>query len=42
MDDIIASKVASNRAKDHESLPGLRAFREYLRQRDRFGARFSN
>ncbi len=35
MDDIIASKVASNRAKDRESLPRLRAFREYLRQRDR-------
>ena len=35
MDDIIASKVASNRAKDRESLPRLRAFRDYLRQRDR-------
>ena len=33
LDDIIASKVASNRAKDRESLPRLRAFREYLRQR---------
>ena len=33
MDDIIASKVASNRAKDRESLPRLLAFREYLRQR---------
>lgn len=33
MDDIIASKVASNRAKDRESLPRLQAFREYLRQR---------
>ena len=28
-DDIIASKVAANRAKDRESLPRLRAFRDY-------------
>ena len=28
-DDIIASKAAANRAKDRESLPRLRAFREY-------------
>ena len=35
MDDIIASKVASNRVKDRESLPRLRAFRDYLRQRGR-------
>jgi hypothetical protein len=28
-DDIIASKTASNRAKDREVLPRLRAFREY-------------
>jgi hypothetical protein len=28
-DDIIASKVAANRQKDRESLPRLRAFREY-------------
>ena len=28
-DDIIASKVASNRAKDREVLPRLRAFRDY-------------
>ncbi len=28
-DDIIASKVAANRTKDRESLPRLRAFREY-------------
>ena len=28
-DDIIASKVAANRVKDRESLPRLRAFREY-------------
>jgi hypothetical protein len=33
-DDIIASKAATNRQKDRESLPRLRAFREYwLRQR---------
>jgi hypothetical protein len=30
--DIIASKAATGRAKDRESLPRLRAFREYLRQ----------
>ncbi len=29
IDDIIASKVASGRAKDQESLPRLRTFREY-------------
>ena len=28
-DDIIGSKVAANRAKDRESLPRLRAFRDY-------------
>ena len=33
IDDIIASKVASNRARDRESLPRLMAFREYLRRR---------
>jgi hypothetical protein len=34
LDDIIASKVATNRPKDRESLPRLRSFREYwLRQR---------
>lgn len=33
-DDIIASKEAANRQKDRESLPRLRAFREYwIRQR---------
>jgi len=33
-DDIIASKVAANRAKDRESLGRLRSFRDYwLRQR---------
>jgi hypothetical protein len=33
-DDIIASKEAANRQKDRETLPRLRAFREYwLRQR---------
>ena len=29
LDDIIASKAAANRLKDRESLPRLRAFREY-------------
>lgn len=29
LDDIIASKAAANRARDRESLPRLRAFREY-------------
>jgi hypothetical protein len=29
IDDIIASKAAANRAKDRESLPRLRSFREY-------------
>ena len=34
LDDIIASKIASNRQKDRESLPRLRSFREYwLRHR---------
>ena len=31
IDDIIASKQASNRAKDRETLPRLRSFRDYLR-----------
>ncbi len=29
LDDIIASKAATNRQKDRESLPRLRAFRQY-------------
>lgn len=34
LDDIIASKVSSNRQKDRESLPRLQSFREYwVRQR---------
>lgn len=33
IDDIIASKHASNRVKDRETLPRLLAFREYLRRR---------
>lgn len=34
LDDIIASKAAANRARDRESLPRLRAFREYwIKQR---------
>ena len=31
IDDIIASKEATGRVKDRESLPRLRLFREYLR-----------
>jgi hypothetical protein len=33
IDDIIASKEAAGRQKDRESLPRLRAFREYLLRR---------
>ena len=33
IDDIIASKEASGRVKDRESLPRLRSFRDYWRQR---------
>jgi len=32
IDDIIASKEATGRAKDRESLPQLKSFREYLRR----------
>ncbi|MGQ0734484.1 MAG: hypothetical protein ACT4QD_12615 [Acidobacteriota bacterium] len=35
IDDIIASKAAANRVKDRESLPRLRAFREYWISRGR-------
>ena len=37
IEDIIASKQASNRAKDRETLPRLQSFRDYLREpgRDR-------
>ena len=35
IDDIIASKEASNRQKDRESLPRLRSFREYWRRHRR-------
>jgi hypothetical protein len=35
LDDIIASKEASNRQKDNESLPRLRSFREYWLRRRR-------
>ena len=35
IDDIIASKVASGRVKDRESLPRLRAFRDYWISRPR-------
>ena len=31
IDDIIASKEAANRVRDRESLPRLRAFRDWLR-----------
>jgi hypothetical protein len=34
-DDIIASKQAANRAKDHETLPRLLAFRDYWRRTQR-------
>ena len=34
-DDIIASKAATNRVKDRESLPRLRAFRDYWASRPR-------
>lgn len=33
-DDIIGSKVAANRVKDRESLPRLRAFRDYWKSRN--------
>lgn len=33
IDDIIASKAATNRAKDRESLPRLLAFREYWKSK---------
>jgi hypothetical protein len=35
IDDIIASKAATNRVKDRESLPRLRSFREYWMQRQK-------
>ncbi len=35
IDDIIASKAATNRQKDRESLPRLRAFREYWQRKQR-------
>jgi hypothetical protein len=35
IDDIIASKQASGRVKDRESLPRLKAFREYWLERNR-------
>jgi hypothetical protein len=35
IEDIIASKVATNRQKDRESLPRLRAFRDYWLQKRR-------
>ena len=38
IDDIIASKAATNRQKDRESLPRLRSFREYLLRQGRHSA----
>lgn len=35
LDDIIASKVAANRAKDRESIDRLRSFRDYWKQHRR-------
>jgi hypothetical protein len=35
IDDIIASKESANRERDRESLPRLRAFREYWKQQRR-------
>jgi hypothetical protein len=35
IDDIIASKAATNRVKDRESLPRLRSFREFWLERQR-------
>ena len=35
LDDIIASKAATNRVKDRESLPRLKAFRDYWQQQRR-------
>ena len=35
LDDIIASKVAANRVRDRESLPRLRAFRDYWLRKHR-------
>ena len=35
LDDIIASKAATNRVKDRESLPRLRSFREYWLKKHR-------
>ena len=35
LDDIITSKAAANRVKDRESLPRLKAFREYWKSRQR-------
>ena len=39
LDDIIASKEATGRVKDLESLPRLKAFREYWVQSGRKGSR---
>ena len=39
IDDIIASKAATNRVKDRESLPRLRSFRDYWLHRGEGGPR---
>ena len=39
IDDIIASKAATNRVKDRESLPRLRSFRDYWLHRGQGGPR---
>lgn len=36
LDDIIRSKEATGRLKDKESLPRLKAFRDWLREKDKF------
>jgi hypothetical protein len=36
IDDVIGSKEAANRVKDRESLPRLRAFRDWLRSKGRY------
>lgn len=42
IDDIIASKAATNRVKDRESLPRLKAFREYLKHKQVGSSKYCN
>ena len=35
LDDIIASKAATNRVKDRDSLPRLQSFREYWMRKNK-------